>query len=755
MPTLMTRHRPAALLLPFVLAAGTAACTAPARPDPVTTPPPQVAMLEIDPALDPRAGGSDYTWDWNLAARSGGLDALAAAVVVAPGQAPEAGLWRWAVVGGAVRVEADLGITGAVSDVALAVVDGSAVVAGTTTVDRRATAFVRTSRDLSTWEAVEVRPATARLTEATSSGTVPHVAGTTADGAVVWGEVADHGVDVTEVVPAAHGTRRTVVDVAASGAFGERDVVAVLYRETAVDGVERSLVVARDASGSWQEPSLVDPRPHVVANGVRVRGGGGWTVTGAAPLGPERGGILRPAAWTTADGRSWRTIDAYLLGDAEWGADLATDWVLGKPSETGHAIPLWEVGGRRVASLIGDDDADGVWSVQFVSDDAPMTGVTGVLEYAEGGVPTVFVTGAGFATVGTWEVTAGPGLDGSWWSLGEASAMSPPTSLSVTSGTAGFVATKQLVEVGAGWRTWFVARPWRYEENVLAAADPPPTVGDSPWREAQDDTGGRLLVRHEPVDGLTIRTATTLLAEGGDVGQGGLGAPGSEVADVGHDGERWIAVGADAPSIEMGEVGRATVWTSPDGAGWTSLPLDAGDARESGAEAVCPRGDLVVGWSRGHDRTTRPAAWRSDGGVVEHGVSADGDAWFSGCATAHGRTLVHGYVAGAPVLWQAGEEGRLAESWRAPVRSTFETPVPVGSGWAAWGTVDGDDDSGPVLWWSQDGEAWTAVALPTGLPVDDGVVVADGDAVVVLAEGAAGLVAWRVADLPQEPGGDG
>lgn len=757
---LATRRRAAApSLLPALVALvllSAAACTGPPAPDPgpTTPPPPEVTALAVDPALDARRGGGEHARDWNLAARSADLDALAAAVVTTPGNVPEVGLWRWAVEAGVPRVDADLDVPGAVRDVALAVVDGRAVVAGTTVVGRRAESFVRVSDDTLAWRTAPVHPSSVRLTEATSGGGVPHLAGTTADGAVVWAEAGGDVVDVAEVVPAAAGTHRTVVDMAASGAFGDQDVVAILYRETAQDGVGRPVVVARDATGAWGSPVLVDPRPRVQVNGIRVRLGGGWTTTGAAPLGPETFGALRPTAWTTVDGVSWATIDADYLGDSAWLAGADEDWVLGKPSETGRAVPMWQVGGRRVASLIGDDDADGLWGAQFGSDPAPVSGVTGVLEYPHGGAPFVFVTGSGYTSVGGWAPPGYTDEDSSWWPVADVSAVSPPTAvLAAQDGAApgGQVAVQALTDSGEWWRTSWASTAFSVgTDGPVAAPAPVAAVEGAVWRDAAALDGRRLFVHWRPDGDVGNRATTTLVSPGAAEVSADLGSSGAGVEDLAHDGRRWVLVGSDAPSILTTAVDRPTVWTSGDAAAWTRLELDVGDAREGAAQAVCQDGALLVGWSTAHDGTTQPQAWRLTGDGtqrVPHGVEPAADAWFDDCSTHGGTTFVHGRVGELDVLWRVSADGAFEEVHRAPAGTAFGAPVPVGDGWVAWGEVDGDEESGPVVWWSPDGAAWTPVPLPADAPVADGTVVVDGAGVVAVAWGASGIQAWRVSGL--------
>ncbi|GIG40060.1 hypothetical protein [Cellulomonas phragmiteti] len=760
-PSLKTRQRAALLRLTLVLPVLTllaVACTGPAVPAPVpaTPPPPSpptISVLAVDPGLDPRAGGGEHTRDWNLAPRSGDLDALAAAVVATPGTVPRVGLWRWAVAEGVPRVDTDLRVPGAVRDVGLAVVAGRAVVAGTTDVGRRAESFARVSDDALTWRTARVRPSSVRLTEATSGGAVPHVAGTSAQGAVVWAQVAGDDVDVVEVVPAAAGTRRTVVDMAASDAFGDQDVVAVVYRETGPDGVVRPMVVTRDGAGVWGSPVLVDGRPRVQVNGIRLRLGGGWTATGAAPLGPETFGALRPAAWTTVDGAAWATIEADLLGDSAWLSGEDEDWVLGKPSESGRVVPLWQQRGRQVVVVMGDDDvAGGAWFGQFQSAPAPVPDVTGVLEYAAGGTPLLFVSGSGYTAVGGWPAPDEP--DDDWWSVAELSPVSPRTVVTIADGAGGAprgqVATRTLTDGGDWWRTAWGATAMRVEGDALLA-DPLPVaaVAGAAWQEGRDADGRRLFVHAQPEGDLGTRTVTTLAADGGEV-SGDLGSGGAGVEDVAHDGARWLLAGADAPSILMTEVDRPVVWTSVDAAAWSRLDLDLGDAREGAAEGVCQEGSLLVGWSGAHDGTTRPRAWRLVGdtaSVVDHGLEPAGETSFDACRTQGGTTLVHGQVAGVATLWRVSPTGTFEEVLRAPGGATFEAPVPVDGGWAAWGAVDGDEDSGPVVWWSPDGATWTTLALPTDVPVAEGTVAAEGADVVAVAWGPSGMRAWRVSGL--------
>jgi|GEM_PF-1422285 len=755
--TRSTLPRPLVLVAAVTLLSAVACSpTAERAPAPATTRSPVAVPLAVDPALDPRTGGGDHTRDWNLAPRSGDLDALAAAVVTPPGGPARVGLWRWAVEEGLPAVDPGPEVPGSVRDVALASVDGRVVVAGTTVVDRRATAFVRVSHDTSTWTALPVDPPSARLTEATSSGDVAHVAGTTAADAVVWAPVTDEAVVLTEVVPAAEGVRRSVVDVAASGAPEDGDLVAILYRETRTDGVQRPFVVARSADGTWTAPAVVDERPGVEVNGVRARLTGGWTATGGVPSGPATGGASRPGAWRTVDGAVWEVIDDEFLGDSEWLSGEQRGWVLGKPSETGNVVPMWELGGRTVVTVMGLDDVESAWFPQFESDPAPVPGVTGVLEYAAGGTPLVLVNGSGWASLGGWAPPGYTEHPGSWWPVADVSPVAPPTSVRVLAdgddGARGQVGTQTLTEVDRGWRTTWASTALRVDGDRVAAAEPPvPDVATGSWSEAVSPQGERLVVQQRSDGDFTSALGTTVVGPDRDGrAQGVLGAGGAHASDVVHTGDRWVVAGADAESHLSTGVSRPAVWTSSDGNAWVHVGLDVGDARQGEAEAVCQDGDLAAGWVRRHDGTTRPVLWRVTGDTaveLDHGVDDATPTWFDACRTADGTTLVHGWVAGVAALWRVAGDGTLEPVLRPPVGATFEAPVPVAGGWAAWGTVDDADGTGPVLWWSTDGRGWSTIAVPTDVPLDAGVAVADGRDVVALAWGAAGMRAWRVTGL--------
>ncbi len=761
----MTRARPAVLRTAALAAAALlslTACTSTADPVPPPTTPasPVVVPLRVDPALDPRTGGAAHTRDWNLAATSGDVDPLAAAVVTTPGEPARVGLWRWAVSDDMPPVEVDLHVPGSVRDVALASVGGRVTVAGTTVQGRESAAYVRVSQDTTTWTALAVDPPTARLTEATCSGTVAHVAGTTAGDAVVWASVTDQDVVLTDVVPAADGVRRQVIDMAATPAPEGDDLVAVLYRETGTDGVQRPVVVARAADGTWGEPVVVDAHPGVEVNGIRARPTGGWTATGGAPSGAGTAGALRPTAWRTLDGTTWTTIDDPYLGESEWLAGDLASWVLGKPAESGQAVPMWRVGGRRVVAVLGLDDVESAWFGQFESDPAPVDGVTGVLEYPEGGAPFILVNGSGWASIGGWAPPGYTEFPGTWWPVADVSPVAPATAVvgdvARDGRGSGQVGTRTLREVDGGWVTTWRSAALRVDGHAVVPAGPPLADGSQDaWTQEVSRSGERLVVRQRTDAEFSSRLETTLVGADGVPGAlGVLGGGGARAQDVVHDGTRWLVAGADATTSLTTEVERPSVWTSPDGVAWTHLELDVGGARQGAAEAVCRAGSLVVGWTSGHDGSTHAAMWRIDGDTtepVDHAIGSTTPAWFGGCRTADGTTFVHGWVSGVAVLWRITDDDVLEQVLTAPVGATFDPPVPAAGGWAAWGTVDDDDGTGPVVWWSPDGREWTTVALPADVPVDDGIVLVDGTDVVAVGWGAAGMQAWRVVGLVSVP----
>ena len=188
--------------------------------------------------------------------------------------------------------------------------------------------------------------------------------------------------------------------------------------------------------------------------------------------------------------------------------------------------------------------------------------------------------------------------------------------------------------------------------------------------------------------------------------------------------------------------GRPTIWTSPDGSGWTATTLgdSAGELR-----SVATHGGLAVavgsqssGGSAGR-ADLAGAAWHTTDGAWELatilGATAPGEltevTWTGREFLAIDGSSVYGSTDG--VVWRRVSTGLPSGATRLAADG--------GSILAA-----GLDGGTPAIWTSPDGVAWSAARLPPGATGRVAAVASHGGSLVAVGSSPSGVAAWYSTD---------
>ena len=237
----------------------------------------------------------------------------------------------------------------------------------------------------------------------------------------------------------------------------------------------------------------------------------------------------------------------------------------------------------------------------------------------------------------------------------------------------------------------------------------------------------------------------------------GSGSTGAQIVTSG-DGRAWdravdggafgSAIVFDVYGDEAGftivgsSSGRPTIWTSPDGSGWTATSLGdlAGELR-----SVATHGGLAVAVG---SQSSGGSAGRADlAGATWH--ATDG-AWE--LATILGATAPRELT---EVTWTGREflaidGSSVYGSTDGSVWRRVSTALPSGATRlaAAGGSIlaAGLDSGTPAIWASPDGVAWSAARLPPGVTGRVAAVASHGGSLVAVGGSPSGAAAWYSTD---------
>lgn len=693
---------------------------------------------------------SRFVGTWSVTAASGDQPWLAV-TTISHGRAAEADVGVWQARGeDSLSEQGEIEVAG---DVATAVVasDGTlTAIAGYSVVDGLPRSFLLTSGDRTDWEPVELSPEAGALAVshvAVSDGRI-YLLGGGATGrapAVAVHDPADGSTTVTPLPEPADGEYVTLAGVAALG--------------------ERVLVVSRTG------PDVTAPQVHVSDDGggefTTVEMGGDFHISGVVAADEEfvatgavdTRGYAKPAAWSSADGRSWQVEDIGSLW--EWDPNR---WV-GDRADVSFSAPSYDPSTGVLAAAIVNEAARGVHAAVRESDRAWYAVLySGALGFdahgraTQQGDRTVLLTtfNGGSAKEAFWDIGSGEsaGTDLVSYEI-EPSRMS---ALPLGSETAVTVQTRAYIPADSGgWRYTSRAALYTYsaEDGLVAATSGPDDLPEEaePLASTDTTTGRSVLVTaHWTGERFVTRTWVSEEADAWSAGGTLDTAEFQEPTAIVHTEEGWVL----AVWAKDGEGGgraprRAEIWSSADGVEWAREPGEFAlpEGQESVVHDLCdtPSGALAVGTMEDSDGDSRATAWARRGGVWEPTVVVDSPRSFlSGCVRTEDGVLVF------------GSDGSASRSWEATGSSTFvdvdalahglhrADVVMVPGGYAAGGHVRTPEHVGPVLWLSPDARAWDWVPLPVSTSDSgSGEVAVVGEDLLVLHPGV--LRAWRVPDV--------
>ena len=235
------------------------------------------------------------------------------------------------------------------------------------------------------------------------------------------------------------------------------------------------------------------------------------------------------------------------------------------------------------------------------------------------------------------------------------------------------------------------------------------------------------------------------------------------------EGDPWTIVGSVFDPDQRAAV--ATVWTSADGEAWEPTSIDP--ARPGTGEtlaAVAPiDGALLAVGQVGSGAESDAAVWRQVDGTWTQSqptdMGGDHEQWAADIAGGPGGVVVAGgenaWGETRPRVWFSADgetwstvDGGPGGPFDGPGEESVRGVAPVGNGFVAVGSRTVDNEQDAAVWYSPDGESWTAVDDPDlggdrrqgmlSVAVVDGIVVAGGYADNDAGQGQP--VAWRSAD---------
>jgi len=185
-------------------------------------------------------------------------------------------------------------------------------------------------------------------------------------------------------------------------------------------------------------------------------------------------------------------------------------------------------------------------------------------------------------------------------------------------------------------------------------------------------------------------------------------------------GDLWVAYGTVRDSSAIDDPEHGALWTSSDGITWTRASGDFGSGSlESEVSGVCalPNGGLIgVGWTEVEAGEYRTSIWSEKDGTwtsSDIGDLGSSNGYATSCTSDKDGVIVAATLDGRDTLQRSTDGTKWSEAFRANRGMSIGEPVAVEGGFAASGSVDSDDYSGPVVWLSTTGAEWTSVAIPS------------------------------------------
>ena len=722
--------------------------------EPDSTPPPvSVDVVSVPDTLLPSAPSADI--GYSIVGAAGELPWIVGGSLAEPGEAaaptvwtsPDGSDWTSTTVGD---------VTGSFSG-SVHGSDSLAALGGTVWNKGKYESVLWTSSDGTTWSSVSLPDEfrdDVRLGSFAVSGDVLFGVGTNADGAAL-GLVVD-GDDVG-TVDLPKPAKKQLLGAQSLVLSGE---TVVLLASPGPEGDPSDTVsyTSTDLGETWDDAATITDSVGYVAGIAAVDDG--FVVTGSTPRGDGANGL---AAWFSSDGSSWTPegVPAPPEDGPLFTLENADTW-LGVPLSRGGVVGAVMGNDNASAAGVYARQPGGVWSMVAQTSPNSTNGASGVAMPGEGGSLIAAIIGSDYARMG---MAAGGWTDTTVLSArddvsGVLEVYPSDTGASVTLTRSTFTVD------GTSWRNQSSTSLAELTGDSLAGIpwDPEAAGAWSGTRLASDDTGAQLVLgsffdysnKIIPVQGFfrASEDAEWTPVTGFEPG-GATALNGAEKV-----GDTWVAYGTIRDSSATADPSHGAVWTSADGISWARSAGDFGSGTlESELSDVCalPDGSLIgVGWTEVSEGEYRTSVWGGDAwSSVDIGEIASGYGFGSSCASDGDGVILGASIGGRDTLQRSTDGSTWTEVFRADRGISIGEPVAVEGGFAASGSVTGQDFSGPVVWLSKTGTEWAPVSIPSHAAGSTTVVRPVGDDLLVAMSGRIGdpvTIVRTIADVIAEKG---
>jgi len=517
---------------------------------------------------------------------------------------------------------------------------------------------------------------------------------------------------------------------------------------TATPGAEAGSVAtvsyaSADRGKSWSKPVEMVDSPGFVSGVTAVDGG--FVATGATA---RDDGAVGLAAWFSADGSSWAAES--VPAPPEDGAlfTLANaDTSLGMPLARGGSVGAVLSNENAAVSGVYARQANGAWSFAAQTSANSTYNAAGVAMPSDSGFVAAII-GPDYARMGVvqggWSDTTVLSQREFVSNVGEVYPDGDGVQLTLATPTF-------TVDPDLGWNQSTTSSLAELTDDGVTEVSWDPEAAGT-WGGATlatDDSGAQLAL------GTLFDTAGKTIAVQGSFRsspdaawtpitgfeQGGA----TTLSGARKVGDLWVAYGTVRDSSAISDPAHGAVWTSSDGITWARGSGDFGSGTlESEVSGVCtlPDGALIgVGWTEVEAGEYRTRIWSATDGTwtsSDIGDLGSGPGYATSCTSDTDGVVVAATLDGRDTLQRSTDGTKWTEAFRAERGVSIGEPVAVEGGFAASGSVDGDDYSGPVVWLSTTGAEWTSVAIPSFDAGSTTRVAPAGDDLLVVMSGRIG-----------------
>ncbi|MBD8505630.1 hypothetical protein HT102_03905 [Hoyosella sp. G463] len=584
------------------------------------------------------------------------------------------------------------------------------------------------STDRRGWSAVPLPPEYAnefRVVTGTVTATKIITAGNSLDKEIGVAIVEGDSIEYTLLPGIPDREQRLIVDMAAHG-----DTV-VLIAQRGDEGAAGTFVsyTSSDAGSTWDGPHPIGSSNEMVISGVESIGDQ-FVMTGGT-LNPqaERGQV--PAAWSSGDGAEWNaeTVPAPPAESVFYVAE-GVDTTLGRPSARGGDLFAVASNNDSLRAGFYHRTADGQWFFNGVSEPMDFPGVGGVVL---GMNPEQRAVLLGSFAVG--EVVMGVKGPGEEWRevqrVGTSEQVAQVEDIVSAAGRVLATTLQVRYEIdGADFssseqRDLLELRGGTAPEDPLVLApitlDPPEVAGLIGGVVSSTDAdeiialGSQFSLESNRIE------ARGWFQPANDqpwIPVEGFGAVAdASLAAVTRTDEAWYAVGTST-GPEADQPPTATVWSSPDGRGWTMEQILGGSDEGSAASAVCQigGGPVLVAGSTLDGGASVPAIWRKDTDGWTRATAdilGSGQGELTGCAASDEEAVLSATTGGRNIVLRTEDGIEFEGTFRTGFGATMREPVRVAGGFAAAGRYTSNEASGPVVWLSEHGARWEPWRVPS------------------------------------------